>query len=76
MGAVGKIQAGDVQALQTHGLENGGVLAGRSDGADDLGFSHGASPSYMIIVFIVQRNLYDDFTVEAAKTQGKKQGIA
>jgi hypothetical protein len=30
----------------------------------------------MIIVFIVQQNPYDDFTVEAAKTQGKKQGIA
>jgi hypothetical protein len=29
----------------------------------------------MIIVLIVQQNPYDDFTVEAAKTQGKKQGI-
>ena len=45
MGAVGKIQAGDIQALQAHGLENRWVFAGRSDGADDLGFSHGDSPS-------------------------------
>jgi hypothetical protein len=28
----------------------------------------------MIVMFIVQQNPYNDFTVEAAKTQGKKTG--
>ena len=47
MGAVGEVQAGHVQALLAHGAENFGIFAGRADGADDLGLSHGAAPFLM-----------------------------
>ena len=43
MGAVGEVEARHVQARQTHGPEDGGVLARGADGADDLGLAHGIS---------------------------------
>ena len=51
MGAVGEIQAGDVQALLAHGPEHGGIFTGRADGADDLGLPHGLIPPIILLFF-------------------------
>jgi hypothetical protein len=51
---VGEVQTGHVHTGQAHLGEDFLVLAGRADGADDLGFTHGASSvnrSYVPIVF-------------------------
>ena len=40
--AVGEIDAGDVHARLAHGGQNLFGFAGRADGADDLGLSHGS----------------------------------
>ena len=44
MGAVGKIQTRHIEPLEAHAAKYLRAVARRSDGADDLGFSHVAAP--------------------------------